>query len=228
MLASSSAPRHFRDSSDCNINFIASCELPAHVLELLFRSRLVESSTRFCLTFASEHVYGVSMEFQQNGVRKFGSKSHLSLRTAARHIMWSFFFCNSSCCECCECCDCPKRDDWRGQRFVVVSMYRRPERVGVMVVVVVCGWKGRRKWEGGRSGLYGHGWCVWERGGRRKEGGGEGEGGKERATDSIEPQNSHKQSLLSGLVRHFHIFRKNFDMVPLVQVLSCLSHMLRI
>ena len=36
----------------------------------------------------------------------------------------------------------------------------------------MCGWKGRRKGEGrGRSGLCGHGWCVWAGGGRRKEGG---------------------------------------------------------
>ena len=58
--------------------------------------------------------------------------------------------------------------------------------------------------------------CVGGRGGRRKEGGGEGEGEGQRATDSIEPQNSHKQSLLSSLVRLFHI-RKSFDMLPLVQ-----------
>ena len=57
---------------------------------------------------------------------------------------------------------------------------------------------------------------MWEAGGGRR-GGGEGEGGRERATDSMEPQNSHKQSLLSGLVRHFHIIRKSVDMLPLVQ-----------
>ena len=41
-------------------------------------------------------------------------------------------------------------------------------------------------------------WVVCVGGGRRKEGGMEGEGGEE-ATDSIEPQNSHKQSLFFWL-----------------------------
>ena len=55
-------------------------------------------------------------------------------------------------------------------------MCRRPEWVGVM---------------GGRSGLCGHGWCVWWEEGGKKEGGREREG-------------------------------------SVIQVLSCLSHMLRI
>ena len=59
-----------------------------------------------------------------------------------------------------------------------------------------CGWEERREREGEEQE-----WVVWacvgvwEDGGRRL---GE-EGWRERATDSIEPQNSHKQSLLSGL-----------------------------
>ena len=32
------------------------------------------------------------MGFKQNGVRRTESKSNSSLFTAARHIMWSFFF----------------------------------------------------------------------------------------------------------------------------------------
>ena len=55
---------------------------------------------------------------------------------------------------------------------------------------------------------------MWLEG--QEEGGRRGRGRGERATDSVEPQNSHKQSLLSGLVRHFHN-RKSFDMLPLVQ-----------
>ena len=34
---------------------------------------------------------------------------------------------------------------------------------------------------------------------------------EERATDSMEPQNSHKQSLFSGLVRHFRRIGKSFE-----------------
>ena len=51
--------------------------------------------------------------------------------------------------------------------------------------------------------------CGWRRG---EEGGRKGRGREEeRATDSIEPQNSHKQSILSGLVRHFHRIGKSFE-----------------
>ena len=64
-----------------------------------------------------------------------------------------------------------------------------------------------------RSRLCGHVWCVCVgevgRGGRGREEG--------RATDSIEPQNSDQQSLLSGLVRHFHRIRKSFEMLLLVE-----------
>ena len=35
-------------------------------------------------------VYRTSMGFQQNGVRNFESESHLSLHTAARHVMCVF------------------------------------------------------------------------------------------------------------------------------------------
>ena len=57
------------------------------------------------------------------------------------------------------------------------------------MVVEACGWEERREGKGrSGSGLCRHGWCVWVGGGRREEGGGEGEG--EEATDSIEPQNS--------------------------------------
>ena len=52
--------------------------------------------------------------------------------------------------------------------------------------------------ERGRSVLCGHGWCVWEGEGGKKEGGRKGEGGEE-ATDNIEHQNSHKQSFLFWL-----------------------------
>ena len=84
------------------------------------------------------------------------------------------------------------------------------------VVGCVAGRAGGREKGGVGLGCMGMGGvCGWGR--REEEGGGEGEGGGERATDSIEPQNSHKQSLLSGLVRHFHIFRKSFDMLFLVQ-----------
>ena len=91
-----------------------------------------------------------------------------------------------------------------------------------------CSWMVRREGkERSRSGLCGHGWCVWE--GWRKEGGREGEGGEE-ATDSVEPQNSHKKSFFSGLARHFHRIRKSFDTLPLVQTLSrhlsCASELL--
>ena len=59
--------------------------------------------------------------------------------------------------------------------------------------------------------------CV---GGSRRKGGREGRG-REEATDSIEHQNSHKQSFFfSGLARHFHRIRKSFDTLPLVQTLS--------
>ena len=85
----------------------------------------------------------------------------------------------------------------------------------MVVVGCLAGRAGGR--EKGGVGVGMGGVCVGGGGGRRKEGGGEGEGGREKATYSIEPQNSHKQSLLSGLVRHFHIIRKSFDMLPLVQ-----------
>ena len=51
--------------------------------------------------------------------------------------------------------------------------------------------------------------CGWRRGeeGGRKVRGME----EERATDSMEPQNSHKQSLLSGLVRYFRRIGKSFE-----------------
>ena len=48
---------------------------------------------------------------------------------------------------------------------------------------------------------------VWEGEGGKKVGGREGEGGEE-AIDSIEPQNTHKQSFFSGLARHFHRIRQ--------------------
>ena len=72
-------------------------------------------------------------------------------------------------------------------------MYGRPSGWGVMVVAEACEGKER-----GRSGLCGHGWCVWEERGGKKEGGREGEGGEE-PTNSIEPQNSHKQSFFFWL-----------------------------
>ena len=72
-----------------------------------------------------------------------------------------------------------------------------------MIVVVGCGWKERRKGEG-RSRMCG--WRRGEEGGRKVRGMEE-----ERATDSMEPQNSHKQSLFSGLVRHFRRIGKSFE-----------------
>ena len=94
---------------------------------------------------------------------------------------------------------------------------------GVMVVAEACGWVGRREEkERGRSVLCGHGWCVWEGEGGKKEGregGREGEG----ASDGIEHQSSHKQSFFSGLARHFHRIRFCFEMLPLVQTLSRLQ-----
>ena len=48
-------------------------------------------------------------------------------------------------------------------------------------------------------------------GGERKEGGRARGMEEERATDSMEPQNSHKQSLFSGLVRHFRRIGKSFE-----------------
>ena len=49
-----------------------------------------------------------------------------------------------------------------------------------------------------------------------KESGREGE----EATNSAEPWNTHKQSLFSGLARHFNRNRKSFDTLPNVQTLS--------
>ena len=70
--------------------------------------------------------------------------------------------------------------------------------------------------EGEGEGAGSMGWCVCVGGRRREEEGGRREGKEkggreERATDSIEPQNSHKQSSLSGLVRHFHASRRDTE-----------------
>ena len=78
--------------------------------------------------------------------------------------------------------------------MVVVGRGRRGVGVGCVVMGGVCGG-----------------------GGRRKDGGRRGEGGGEGATDSIEPKNSHKQSLLSGMDRHFHEIRTSFEVLSLVQ-----------
>ena len=73
-------------------------------------------------------------------------------------------------------------------------MYGRLEWVG-------CDGGGGGVWLGGEEGgeregrsvLCGHGWCVWEGEGGKKE------GEREEATDSIEHQNSHKQSFFFWL-----------------------------
>ena len=69
-------------------------------------------------------------------------------------------------------------------------MRGRLEWVGVMVVGRTVGCGGGRGRRGG--GLCGHDCCVCGRGGRRRKGGREGEGGR-GATDSIERENAHKQ-----------------------------------
>ena len=74
---------------------------------------------------------------------------------------------------------------------------------GVTIWSVWLGKEGVRRRGGGRSGLCGHGWCVRVLGGKQ-EGGGEGEGGGDRATDSIEHQNSHRRiTFFSGLGRQY-------------------------
>ena len=82
-----------------------------------------------------------------------------------------------------------------------------------------CGCEGKEGGEGKGAGVGCAGMgdvCVGR--GRREE-----EGGRERKgeeTDSIEHQNSHKQSFFSGLDRYFHRIRKSCEMLLLVQTLS--------
>ena len=71
-----------------------------------------------------------------------------------------------------------------------------------------CGWEGGRREERSRSGLCGHGWCVWE---GEEAGGGGREGGEWERRQPIAYNIRALTSnpfFFSGLDRHFHRIRK--------------------